>query len=241
MADRRLTDLELERWLADDLPEARRGAASDADRRRLDELRAEHAALLGAVDVGAELRAIEQRIARAAPPPRRFARWTWLASGGALAAAAAVALLVVLRPGGGPDDGPIYKGDIALQVYAADASGSHRLDAGATVQPGDKIRFGVHVAARGYVAVVGIDGSGAATAYYPFGSREPAAIAPGGDAVLPGAIALDAAPGDERFYAVFAERPFAIDAALFAGLRGEHTLAGLTIAEVVLHKKTSRF
>ena len=107
MADRRLTDLELERWLADDLPEARRGAASDADRRRLDELRAEHAALLGAVDVGAELRAIEQRIARAAPPPRRFARWTWLASGGALAAAAAVALLVVLRPGGGPDDGPI--------------------------------------------------------------------------------------------------------------------------------------
>src|SRR5204863_72309 len=81
-----------------------------------------------------------------------------------------------------------------------------------------------------YVAVVGIDGSGAATAYYPFGSREPAAIAPGGDAVLPGAIALDAAPGDERFYAVFAERPFAIDAALFAGLRGEHTRAGLTIA-----------
>jgi hypothetical protein len=241
MADRRLTDLELERWLAEELPEARRRTATEADRGRLDELRAEHAALLGSIDVGGELRAIDQRIARSAPAPRRFARWTWLASGGALAAAAAVALVVVLRPPG-PDDDRRFKGDdVALVVYAANGAGSRRLATGDTVQPGDEIRFDVLVAARGYVAVVGIDGTGASTVYYPYGGSEPAAIEPRTDGLLPGAIALDAAPGDERIYAVFARRPFAIGAELFAGLRGERKLAGVATAEVVLHKKPSRF
>lgn len=238
-APRRLTDLELERWLAEDLPAARRESATEADRRRLDELRTEHAALLDGLDIGAELRAIDQRVARAAPA-RRAVRWPWLVSGGLFAAAAAAALLVVLRPSPGPgsdDDRRFKGGEVTLMVYAADAAGSRRLATGDTVVPGDEIRFDVMVPAAGYIAVVGIDGTGATTVYYPYGGSAPAAIDPGTAGVLPGAIALDAAPGDERFYAVFAERPFVIDAALFAGLRSGHPPAGAATAEVVLQKK----
>jgi hypothetical protein len=107
------------------------------------------------------------------------------------------------------------------------------------VQPGDRLRFQVRVPGRGYVAVVGIDGTGATTVHYPPGGHAPAAIDPRLDDVLPGAIELDAAPGDERFFAVYAERPFALGAALFAALRGEHGLDEVTATEVVLHKKPS--
>ena len=68
MAERKFTDLELERSLSDDLP-ARRAAelerdATQADRARLAELRAEHEGFLRATDVDAEVAAIQRRIAR---------------------------------------------------------------------------------------------------------------------------------------------------------------------------------
>jgi hypothetical protein len=243
MADRSLTDLELERWLAEDLPEARRRTATAADRRRLDELRAEHAALLGTLDLGAELRAIDRRLAGAAPAPRRWSGWRWALSGGALAAVAVIVVLVALRPGRVPSipgEDLHLKGDgVTLILHAASAAGSHRLAPGDTVRPGDRLRFEVGVPGRGYVAVVGIDGTGATTVHYPPGGHAPVAIDPRSDGVLPGAIELDAAPGDERFYAVYAERPFALGAALFAALRGEHGLDEVTTAEVVLNKKPS--
>ena len=105
------------------------------------------------------------------------------------------------------------------------------------MQPGDRLRFQVGVPGRGYLAVVGIDGTGATTIHYPPGGHAPAAVDARSNDVLPGAIELDAAPGDERFYAVYAERPFALDAALFAALRGERTLDDIATAQVVLHKK----
>jgi hypothetical protein len=244
MADRRLTDLELERWLAGDLPEPRRRAATDADRSRLEELRAEHAAFLGSIDLGAELRAIDQRVARAARPARRFASWQWAVSGGALAALAATVALVIFmrRPPPRPEDDLRFKGDgVALVVHAASAAGSRRLATGDTVRPGDRVRFEVSVPRHGYVAVVGIDGTGAHTVYYPPGalpgSREPAEIDPRSAGVLPGAFELDDTPGDERFYAVYAERPFPVGEPLFAGLDGGSGPADVAVAQVVLHKK----
>ena len=70
MADRTLTDLELERQLAGDLAAARFAEATDADRARLVELRAEHEAFLRSVDVDMEVKRIQQRVARAEPEKR---------------------------------------------------------------------------------------------------------------------------------------------------------------------------
>jgi len=242
MDDRRLTDLELERWLVGDLPEPRRRAASEADRARLEALRAEHAAWLATVDVAAELRAIEQRVARAAPARQRWRPVRWVASAGAVAAAAAVVLLLVVARGPAgheprDDDDLRTKGDsVALIMYVAGAEGAgRRLATGDPARPGDRVRFEVRVPDRGYVAIVGIDGPGNATIYYPFGGHEPAAIDPSGG-VLPGAIALDATPGVERFYAVYAARPFALDPALVAGLQTGAAPRGVATASVALRK-----
>jgi len=243
MADRALTDLELERWLADDLPADRTRAATAADRARLDELRAEHAAFLAGVDVAAELRGIGRRVASAsAAPARRIApRRAWLVPGGALAAAALVVVVVgvVLRgppPDPDPDDDRRIKGgSVGLVIHAATGDDTRRIASGDPVPAGDRIRFEVSVPGPGYIAVVSLAASGTASVYYPFGGRAAAAIAPGAGAVLPGAVRLDAAGGDEQIYAVYGDRPFALDDALFAALRGGAPPAGTTATRVVLH------
>ncbi len=240
MAERALTDVELERWLADDLAAARVAAATEADKTRLEELRTEHAAFLGTVDVAAEVRAIERRAARTKPEPKRLAVWwRWAMAGGALAAAAA-ALLVFSRRG--PEvtreDDVITKGDgVGLVIHVATEGGSRQVATGDTVAPGAHIRFEIAASRRGYVAVVGIDGSGAATVYYPYGASQPAAIDPSIDRQLPGAIALDATPGDEKFFALYSEHPFAIEP-LIPLVRSAGALpSGVSSALVVLHKK----
>src|SRR5688572_24282599 len=102
MADRRFTDVELERQLAGDLPADRAfdSQATAADRSRLAELRAEHEAFLRSVDVDNEVRRIQQRVANSAADTRQEKTttwWKWLVPASALVAAAAV--LVFLRPG----------------------------------------------------------------------------------------------------------------------------------------------
>ena len=244
MADRALTDLELERWLAGALPDERTRRASDADRARLEELRAEHAALLAGTDLAEEVAAIERRVAREAPR-RRFAAWRW-AAGGALAAAAA-ALIVVPRLRDVPaEDDLLPKGSaIGLIVHVADRAGSHRVASGDTVQAGDRVRFELSVARPGYVAVIGIDGAGTVAVYYPVGGQAPAPIDPRGGGVLPGAVELDDTPGDEQFLAIYAEQPFALDparlAAMQAAVQAARPVSGTRTASVRLHKKTSRF
>jgi hypothetical protein len=55
--------------------------------------------------------------------------------------------------------------------------------------------------------------------------------------VLPGAIELDAAEGDEQVYAVYGEQPFALDAALVSALRGGGSgVPGVAVARVLLHR-----
>src|SRR5512140_1472722 len=97
MADRRFTDLELERKLAGDLSPARAAAldteATEADRARLAELEAASKAFLGSVDLELEVRRIAQRAERLAPAPRR-AWLRWFLPAGALVAAAAAIVLV---------------------------------------------------------------------------------------------------------------------------------------------------
>lgn len=242
MADRKLTDLELERHLAGDLDAARFAEATDADRTRLGELRAEQEAFLRSVDVDMEVRRIEQRVARAASEaPGTRSWWRWLIPVGTLAAAAAAILVFIKRPGGtdapiGEDDIQVKGDDITLVVHLATGSDSKRLSSGDTVAPGDRIRFEVNAQKPGFVAIIGIDGSGTPTIYHPDQGTGPTAFDPA-SRLVPGAIELDATPGDEHFYAVYSASPFVLDAVIPA-IAGNGALPhGVSKAEVVLHKK----
>ncbi len=243
-SERKFTDLELERSLAGDLSPRRardleRGA-TDADRQRLGELRAEHQALMAQLDIDAEVAAIHRRALRAAPArPTRFAWLRWMVSAGALAAAAAV-LLIITRRSNAPsgEDDLRTKGDgVTLIVHVATGSESRPLHTGATVHPGARLRFEVNAARRGFVAVVGIDGTGEPTVYYPHDGRASAELDPRAGGLLPGAVALDATPGDERFYALYSAQPFVIDTVVPAIRAGAAIPGGVTSAEVMLHKE----
>ena len=236
MSERKFTDLELERSLAGDLSPARQRAleaeATAADKARLDELRAEHAAFLGSVDVDNEVRRIEQRVERETPARPAWLRW--LAPIGALAAAAAALLIIMKVRGGKPDNVPVIdddlttKGsDITLVIHMAGAP--QPLASGDSVSPGARLRFEVPGTRKGFVAIVGVDGTGATSVYYPFGGTNAAPL--GLDRLLPGAIQLDATPGDEHFYALFSEHAFAIPAVI------SPLPPGVVSSEVVLHKK----
>ena len=161
--DRKLTDLELERHLAGDLSAARYAEATDADRARLVELQAEADAFLRSVDVNNEVRRIQQRMPeRDAAPKKSWLRWFGPAFG--LAVAAAVALLVI-RPTSDGDDIRLKGGDVSLVVHRATSGVSERLDDGDTIAPGTRIRFEVDAPRKGFVAIVGVDGTGKQTVY----------------------------------------------------------------------------
>ena len=241
MADRRFTDLELERQLAGDLPADRAfdAQATDADRARLAELRAEHEAFLRSVDVDNEVKRIQQRVARAAPEKRVW--WRWLVPASTLAAAAAVLLVLWRRDSPHqPDDNDIQvKGDeITLVVHMQTESGSRRLTTGDDVTAGDRLRFEVNAAKPGFIALVGVDGSGLVSIYFPLGGVEPVPFDPK-EHLLPGAIQLDATPGDEKFYAFYAPTPFALDAVKRAVTQNGSLPPGVMKAEVVLKKKVA--
>lgn len=240
MADRRFTDVELERSLAGNLSPARAAAlaseATAADKARLAELERDQAEYLRGIDIDAEVRRIEQRAERYKPEPRKPWWLRWIIPVGTLAAAAAALVLFLQskKPAPRPDDGDDFRtkgDDISLVIH----SEAHQLANGDTVTPGTKIRFEAQGGKPGYIAIVGIDGAAATTIYYPYGASEATAI--GKERLLPGAIQLDATPGDETFYALFSTKPFSIDATLPA-VKGAGTLpAGIAMSRVVLHKK----
>jgi hypothetical protein len=230
VADRKLTDLELERELAGDLPAARMAEATDADRARLGELRAESEAFLRSVDVDMEVKRIQQRVERA-KPEKAPAWWRFLVPAGALAAAAAVFLIFFRKAGETPKPGDdvILKGDgVALIIHLATSGQSQQLGDGDNVKPGDRIRFEVDAAKPGYVAIFGVDGTGKVTLYYPDGPN--AAKYNPEDRLMPGAIQLDATPGDERFMLFYSPRPFSTTTTNPSELKLDSDI-------VVLHKK----
>ena len=238
MAERKLTDVELERHLAGDLPEARFSEATAADPARLGELRAESEAFLRSVDVDLEVKRIHQRALRMTPEKRSWLRWFIPVS--ALAAAAAVILVVIRRgnegSGGGLGDTQVKGDEISLVVHRASGDGSTRLATGDAVHAGDRIRFEINVGKSGFVAIIGIDGTGQPTIYHPDHGTAPVAFDPK-EHLLPGAIELDATPGDEKFFAIYGERPFAFDVVVPALATGTSLPPGLSKAEVVLQKK----
>ena len=147
---------------------------------------------------------------RIAPRTQRRLRWTWFAL--PVLAAAAIVLVTMRGTGVAPrDDGDLaIKGDAAWHVFANRAGQTFPIHDGAELTAGDRIRFVVTPAGAAYVIIASVDGTGAASIYYPYnGARSAAVLGPRSE--LPDSIVLDAAPGPERLFAVFSDAPIASD------------------------------
>ncbi len=131
---------------------------------------------------------------------RPWWRWAWLP------ALALAAVLVVVAPPPGPS---IRTKDVSAEL-------SYFLKRGDTVMPapdnvalraGDRIQFTYRAARNDTLVLVGVDGAGTVSLYYPSRETEPPiAVEPTGSSVLDGALELDATPGTETFVAVFGAR-----------------------------------
>ncbi len=133
---------------------------------------------------------------------RRWPGWVWLAA--PVLAAAAVLLVVWTRGDSDPELG--IKGDAAWQVFANRNDQTFAVHDGAKLVAGDRIRFVVTPNGARYVLVASVDGTGAASIYYPYGGEQSARIT-GARVELPGSIVLDATAGPERLYAIFTDEP----------------------------------
>lgn len=157
--------------------------------------------------------------------PRLLRPW---AMGGAVAFAALLLWIKLrpapspLQPSDGGGDAP-YIGvkdadDGGVAVYLRRGAAVRPLSDGATVHPGDALRFAVDPARGKYALVVSIDGAQQISVYAPFGGDAAAEIpaaaasAPGEKVELPGSVELDATLGDERLWIVLADTPLPIAA-----------------------------
>lgn len=158
--------------------------------------------------------------------PARWRRWRWSLIPAAVAVAAAVLFaLRPLEPPRPPDGrveqaGPVLavKGGISFRVFASRGGEVFPVRDGVALAPADRIRFAVSSGAHRHLLIASVDGSGAATVYYPYGGDRSGPIEPGRAVELPSSIVLDDAPGPERVFALFSSEPIEA-AAVVARLR----------------------
>ncbi len=215
----RLSEWQLERLAADDLPEAEaaalRARLTPADEVRLAELQRSNAEILAALPPAAVAAEVRERAARS----RRWLVWTILVP--VAAAAALLFFLAVPRPFGPTtprDEATRIKGLAPLLVaYRETAAGPEQLTPGATVSAGDVLQLRYQAAGQRYGAIVSIDGRGGVTLHLPERETDtPALGVPA--AFLPHSYQLDDAPGFERFIFVTSPEPFDV-AQLLAAAR----------------------
>jgi hypothetical protein len=212
---RRLTEPLLECYLVGSLDAEARArveavlAESEADRARLDELRAESAAFLVQHPPGLLVERFESS-------QRRWWRKPMALFAPVLAVSMAV-VLVVLAPW---EDPYTAKGSVSLALHRKHGEGSVRVTPGETLSPGDTLRFEVRAEVKsGYVAVVGRDAAGVVSVYYPYEGL--AAVPYSAEApLLPEAIELSEGEGEELVYALFSPKPFTLDWAVSALKQG---------------------
>jgi hypothetical protein len=165
---------------------------------------------------------------RAAAKPARWFAWGTLS----LLTAAAVVFLVV-KPG---DDTRIKGSGVGLSVALVGNGAPKALASGARVHPGDRLQLAYDAGEMTHVALLGVDGSGAVSIYFPESSdvmqRRPGEAR----ATFPFSLTLDSTPGDETMVAVFADKPLALRE-LEAAVKTGTTIAGARMARVVLVKE----
>ena len=228
--NRRLTDLQLERYLAEALSPAERAAvdqlltqsATDAEALRL--LRASTAALFVTQPPAAFVEKVM--------PTRRSPWRTWLGALSAVAAAAALLLVVFRAPKEDPELG--VKGGVGWHVTATSRAGTRTLMEQTLVAPGETLSFQVATDRRIYVAVVSHAPDGW-WVYAPSKGIEALRVERG-LTLLPEGAQLDETVGNETLYLISSDEPFEptrIRDALKNGL----TPQGLTLEPMAIVKQ----
>lgn len=228
MSARTIKDALLERYLAGALaPEPaaeieRLLAQSPADQARLTELRADNQAFLLLHPPAPLLARFEERRGRG--------RRAWGLR--LLVPAAALAALFALLPRPRP-------GQIELALYTADGQA---VRAEQVVTTDSAMRFVLRGSKIGYVAVLGLDPSGAVKVHFPSGGSAPAPYDPKHEPTLPGLLQLAPGEGREQVIGLFSPRPFELAPVLEALKNGrplEEVLPdGALSARVGLDKRT---
>lgn len=162
------------------------------------------------------LQAADQMQTAAAPTPPKPTRAPWwrLTWGIGLAATAAAVFLLV-RPPAPDGDRIIAKGQaIHLDVFRGSAAGgSEPLISGATVAPGEVLRFRARGAETGHALVIGVPEKGETFAFAPVGAT---GSMPWADldvqGLFPHAARLDDSRGVEWAHLVWCPTPFTLDA-----------------------------
>ncbi|PTL84823.1 ActD-like protein [Vitiosangium sp. GDMCC 1.1324] len=137
-------------------------------------------------------------------------------------ALAAAALVVLVRPQVPAPVGPEteltrIKGlEPRLTLYRQHQDAAEPLAEGTRAAPGDVVQLAYVAAGRAQGVILSVDGRGTLTLHAPESGATSVPLAPSGTHALPGAYALDDAPGFERFFLVTAETPFALDEVLAA-------------------------
>jgi hypothetical protein len=221
---RRLTDLQLERFLADAMSAPERAqvdaaltqSPEDAEALRL--MRSDSAALLFKLPPAAF-------VEKVMPTPRTSSFRAWWA---AVAAVAATLLAVVVWRGQQPDDEVRVKGAVAWKVTASGQSGVRTLSAKDAVAAGETLSFQVTAARPVYAAVI----SHAPDGWFVY---SPAVQVERGQSMLATAALLDASVGDETLYLVTSEQPF--DAAAVKDRLSTAAAPGVTLESLPIRKK----
>jgi hypothetical protein len=116
--------------------------------------------------------------------------------------------------------------DPRLALFRKTDQGAVPVRPGETASPGEFLRIGYHAAGFDFGAIFSVDGNGNVTRHWPVKGNKAVRLK-SGEALLPNAFELDAAPAFERFYLVVAEHPFALEpllAPLHAGTDSVHAL-----------------
>jgi len=193
-------------------------------RRLVGEARAD-VAQFGASIFPRTLPAIERAAGRRASP--------WIALL-AVPVAVATALLLWLRPHGSSEPMFAAKGKATMQVYAARGDSVIRVHEGTRLGAGDRLRFAVNPGTSSFVLIASLDGRGTASLFFPS-----TAVA-SGTTTLPDSIALDDAPGPERVFAVFSDRPLDADSVLEGIRRRGQPPSGSTVVSLSFDKEAPR-
>ncbi len=237
-----LSNLVLDRLLIEELKDDGRAAAmshvSGCSRcsERLRELRSERDRF------AAEARPLA--LPRSLRAPRRQPSGRALFAGGAVALGAAVAILLFVRRGRDEldphaIDATQVKGGLRLGLYIKRADSVIEGRSGDVVHPGDAIRFAYTSTSAGYLMILGRDGAGRVSVYFPEGNRA-APMRAAEDEVLPGSIVLDDVPGREEIIALACDEPVvasAAVAALRAAVGAPERIAGCAVERLLLDKR----
>jgi len=134
------------------------------------------------------------------------------------------------------EDGLGIKGGGGLFTYVRQGGRVSRLVPGTILSAGDALRFAVEPGQNRHLLIAGVDGSGRASAYYPFGEWKSVPIESRGRFDVPGSIVLDDSAGPERIFALLSRKP--IDGEQIRGQleslarRGEETIRATVVLSI---------